>query len=76
MVLSIKIHHNQGLCAECRIQHFGFAYVKDKIVPALACDTALRAAFGSGDAATESNVLATLDGYINELRFLAIDLLV
>jgi hypothetical protein len=58
------------------IQHFGFAYVKDKIVPARACDTALRAAFGSGDAATESNVLATLDGYINELRFLAIDLLV
>ncbi len=58
------------------IQHFGFAYVQDKIVPARSCDTALRAAFGSGDAATESNVLATLDGYINELRFLPIDLLV
>jgi hypothetical protein len=58
------------------VQHFGFGYVKDKIVPVRSCDTALRAAFGSGDAAAESNVLATLDGYINELRFLPIDLLV
>lgn len=58
------------------IQHFGFAYGKDKIVPARSCDTALRAAFGSGNAATGSNVLATLEGYINELRSLAIDLLV
>ena len=58
------------------IQHFGFTHAKDKIVPARSCDTALRAAFGSGDAATESNVLAALDEYINELRSLAIDLLV
>jgi len=58
------------------IHHFGFAYGKDKIVPARSCDTALRAAFGSGDAATESHVLATLEGYINELRSLTIDLLV
>jgi len=57
------------------IAHFGFAYVKDKVVPARACDTALRAAFGSGDAATESNVLTALEGYINELRSLTVDVL-
>jgi hypothetical protein len=60
----------------CMIQHFGFAYVKDKIVPARSCDMALRAAFGSGDTATELDVLTTLAGYTNELRSLAIDLLV
>lgn len=58
------------------IAHFGFAYVKDKVVPARSCDTALRAAFGSGDAASESNVLAALDEYINELRSLAVDVLI
>ena len=58
------------------IAHFGFAYVKDKVVPARSCDTALRAAFGSGDAATESNVLTALDGYINELRSLNVDVLI
>ncbi len=57
------------------IQHFGFPYVKDKVVPARACDTALSAAFGSGWDATEPNVLAALDSYINELRSLPIDLL-
>jgi hypothetical protein len=57
------------------IQHFGFLYVKNKIVPARACDTALSAAFGSGWAATEPNVLAALDSYINEMRSLPIDLL-
>jgi hypothetical protein len=57
------------------IAHFGFVYVKDKVVPARSCDTALRAAFGSGDAATESNVLSALEAYINELRSLAIDVL-
>jgi hypothetical protein len=58
------------------IAHFGFSYVKDKVVPARACDTALRAAFGSGDAAMESNVLVALDGYIDELRSLAVDVLI
>jgi hypothetical protein len=57
------------------IQHFGFLYAKNKIVPARACDTALSAAFGSGWDATERNVLAALDSYINELRSLPIDLL-
>jgi len=58
------------------IQHCGFSYVKEKVIPARACDTALRVAFGSGSDATEASVLATLDSYINELRSLAIDLLV
>jgi len=57
------------------IQHFGFLFVKNKIVPSRACDTALSAAFGSGWDATESNVLAALDSYINELRSLPINLL-
>ena len=57
------------------IQHCGFSYVKDKVTPARACDTALRVAFGSGSDATEPSVLAVLDSYINELRSLSIDLL-
>jgi hypothetical protein len=57
------------------IQHFGFFYVRDKVVPARACDTALSVAFGSAWDATEPNVLAALDGYINELRSLPVDLL-
>jgi hypothetical protein len=57
------------------IQHCGFPYVKDKIIPARACDTALHVAFGSGANAIEANVLAVLDHYINELRSLAIDVL-
>jgi len=57
------------------IQHFGFPYVRDKVVPVRACDTALSAAFGSGREATEPNVLAALDSYINELRPLPVDVL-
>jgi hypothetical protein len=57
------------------IQHCGFAYVRDKVIPARDCDTALRVAFGSGSDATEVHVLSTLDSYINELRSLSIDLL-
>ena len=57
------------------IQHFGFPYVKDRVVPARTCDIALSVAFGSGWDTTEPNVLAALDSYINELRSLPIDLL-
>jgi hypothetical protein len=57
------------------IQHCGFSYVQDKVIPARACDTALRVAFGSGFDATEADVLAILDSYITELRSLSIDLL-
>jgi hypothetical protein len=58
------------------IDHAGFALVRDKIVPARDCDTALRAVFGSGVEATEGNVLAGLDSYIAELRSLPVCLLV
>lgn len=57
------------------IKHCGFPYVKKKVLPARGCDTALRAAFGSGRDATEANVHAALEGYVNELRSLPIDLL-
>jgi hypothetical protein len=58
------------------IGHLGFPRAKEKIVPARGCDTALRAAFGSGEAATEENVLAGLESYIAELRALPVALLV
>jgi hypothetical protein len=58
------------------IGHLGFPRTKEKIVPARECDTALRAAFGSGDAATEENVLACLESYIAEVRGLPVALLV
>ena len=57
------------------IQHCGFSYVRGKVIPARAFDTALRVAFWSGHDAIEANVLAVLDSYINELRSLSIDLL-
>lgn len=57
------------------IQQFGFDHVKDKVVPAVDCDNALRAAFGSGLSATQENVMRTLDAYIIELRSLEIDML-
>lgn len=61
----------------CRlIGHFGFDHVLGKVVPVLSCDTALRAAFGSGMQSTESNAVACLRNYISELRALPIDLLI
>lgn len=59
------------------IDRFGFDHVLSKIVPVLfGCDTALRAAFGSGIHSTESNVTECLQDYINELRGLPIDMLI
>lgn len=58
------------------IANFGFRYTKQKVIPALNCDSALRAAFGSGQSALEATVLTALDAYINELRSLPVDLLV
>ncbi|MFO0954368.1 MAG: hypothetical protein U0835_25060 [Isosphaeraceae bacterium] len=61
----------------CRIiAHFGFEHVRTKVVPVILCDTALRAAFGSGHASTEENAVACLQSYVSELRGLPIDLLV
>jgi len=57
------------------IGHFGFAYILPKVVPALSCDQALRAAFGSGMHSTEQNSVPCLEGYIAEIRNYPIDLL-
>ena len=57
------------------IGHFGFDHVRSKVVPALDCDVALRAAFGSGVDSTEDNCVDCLNHYIDELRRLPIDLL-
>ena len=57
------------------IQCFGFEHVKAKVVPASDCDTALRAAFGSGLDAVESNAVHSLDARIRYLRELEVDML-
>ena len=57
------------------IAHFGFNHVLRKVVGELYRDTALRAAFGSGMQTTESNAVACLQAYIDELRRLPVDLL-
>lgn len=46
----------------------GFDYAKRRIVPAVDCDTALRAIFGMGLDAEEGNVMRALDSYIEHLR--------
>ena len=46
-----------------------------KVIGELYRDTALRAAFGSGMRTTESNAVACLQAYIDELRRLPVDLL-
>ncbi|QEH32905.1 hypothetical protein OJF2_13900 [Aquisphaera giovannonii] len=54
----------------------GYDAVKAKVIPVLhACDTALRAAFGSGMHATQSNTCDCLQSYIAEIRAFPIDLL-
>lgn len=59
------------------IDHAGFEIVRAKVVPVMnTCDTALRAAFGSGARATESNSVACLQSYITEIRNFPLDLLV
>lgn len=50
------------------INVYGFEAVRDKIVPVRDCDTAIKSVFGSGSASTPDNSLATLNGYIAELR--------
>jgi hypothetical protein len=53
----------------CRcIRRFGFARVKAKVIRALSCDTAIRAAFGSGPESVEENVLLCLNADIAGLR--------
>lgn len=50
------------------IDDIGVDAARAKIVPAANCDTALRAAFGSGLEATEANVRSSLAAYVAELR--------
>jgi hypothetical protein len=57
------------------IDQFGFGRVKDKVVPAVDCDQALRAIFGSGLLATKDGVLDGIDGYVADLRSSTGDLL-
>ncbi len=57
------------------IQQFGFERIKKKVVPAVDCDTALRAVFGTGLDAVEANVIRDLDAYIQELRAIEVDML-
>ena len=57
------------------IHHFGFQQVRVRLAAGRACDTALRAMFGSGNDATESNVMDGLASYIDELHSLPVPLL-
>jgi hypothetical protein len=57
------------------IARFGFDHVLRKVVGEYYRDTALRAAFGSGIQSTQSNSVACLQSYIDELRRLPFDLL-
>ncbi|MFM9959987.1 MAG: hypothetical protein ACKV2Q_02040 [Planctomycetaceae bacterium] len=50
------------------IEHSGFELVRSRAVPASDCDTALRAAFGSGLEATEETVRQCLTAYTEHLR--------
>jgi hypothetical protein len=50
------------------IRSVGFDRVKQRVLPEVECDMALRACFGSGEAAIEENVVAALEGYIEALR--------
>lgn len=57
------------------ICEYGFEAVRDKIVPVRDCDNACKAAFGSGDRATEKNVFEAIVVYIETLRAETGDLL-
>ncbi|MGO8671963.1 MAG: hypothetical protein ACLQVD_11430, partial [Capsulimonadaceae bacterium] len=50
------------------IDAIGFETVLERIVPVRECDTAIKAAFGSGLRAENNNVLLSLSARIKELR--------
>lgn len=50
------------------VPHLGFDEIRSRIVPARECDTVLKAAFGSGLQAEESQVLQHLANRVMELR--------
>ena len=60
------------VCLEVLVQSLivtiGFDAVRASIVPAMKCDTAIRACFGSGYHALEESVIPALNSYIEELE--------
>lgn len=62
----------KGICLEQIILRLievkGFDFVFSKVLPARGYDTALRAIFGSGERATQDNVIMSLRGYIRALQ--------
>ena len=53
----------------------GFEFVRDRVLPMVGCDKSLQICFGYSTLATEENVIAGLNSYINEIRQQAPDLL-
>ncbi len=58
------------------IRRLGFGVVQKRVLLNVDCDKALRACFGSGDRATEDNVVLDLLGYVDDLQKFAPGLLV
>ncbi len=58
------------------IKKQGFDKVLTSVLPAKTYDTALKSIFGSGEKATQENVLSSLEGYINDLRSKTKELLI
>ena len=58
------------------IRRLGFGVVQERVLLNVDCDKALRACFGSGDRATEDNVVLALLGYVDDLQKFAPGLLV
>lgn len=63
--LAGRVHCLETLVRQM-IQQVGFTSIKAKVVPAYACDTGIRAAFGSGLESTQEAVLAGLDAYLGD----------
>ena len=57
------------------IEAKGFVFVRDRVLPMVSCDKSLQICFGVSSPATEENVMAGLNSYINDIRQQAPDLL-
>jgi hypothetical protein len=53
----------------------GFVFVRDRVVPMVSCDKSLQICFGYSISASEENVVAGLNSYINDVRQQAPNLL-
>ena len=69
-----RTHREPWQVIAAAIRRGWFERILPGIVAGVACDTAIRAAFGSGLIAREDNVLGTLDAYVAELRDKGVDL--